>query len=132
LRSPFISSTSPTSGLLHLKLSFVLNDSSSPTISIALISFLNFLINFLVNFLRLLNSDYMTILEILYGSDRDDVEISYVGITRSSFLLKRGERNLFLLSNVLLSGLLLLSLDTLDKLVILKFDDDLITKGRRD
>jgi hypothetical protein len=74
----------------------------------------------------------MTILEILYSSDRDDVEISYIGITRSSFLLKRGERNLFLLSNVLLSSLLLLLLDTLNKLIILKFNDDLITKGRRD
>jgi hypothetical protein len=74
----------------------------------------------------------MTVFEILSGSNRDDVEISYVGITRGSSLLKRRERNLFLLSNVLLSGLLLLLLDTLKELAILKFDNDLITKGRRD
>jgi hypothetical protein len=74
----------------------------------------------------------MTILEILYSSDRDDVEISYIGITWSSFLLERRERNLFLLSNVLLSSLLFLLLDTLKELAILKFDNDLITKGRRD
>jgi hypothetical protein len=72
------------------------------------------------------------ILEILYGSNRDDVEISYVGITRSSFLLKRGERNLLPLSDILLSGLLLLPLNTLNELTILEFNNDLITTGRGD
>jgi len=72
------------------------------------------------------------ILEILCSSDRDDVEISYIGITLASVLFKRGERNLFLLSSILLSGLLLLLLNTLDEFVIGKFDNDLITKGRRD
>ena len=72
------------------------------------------------------------ILEILYGSNWDDVEISYIGITLASVLFKRGERNLFLPSSILLSGLLLLLLNTLNEFVIGKFNDDLITKGRRD
>jgi len=76
--------------------------------------------------------DYIIILEILYGSNRDDVEISYIGITAASVLLKRGERNLFLPSSVLLSSLLLLLLNTLNEFVIGKFDNNLITKERRD
>jgi hypothetical protein len=136
LRSLFISSTllSLTSSLLYLKLSFVLNNRLSLTsiTIIALISF-NFLINFFLNFLiNLLNADNITVFEILSNSNRDNFEISYIGITLTSFLLKRRERNLFLLSNILLSSLLLLLLITLNKLVICKLDNDLITIGRRD
>jgi hypothetical protein len=73
-----------------------------------IISFLKFLNNFLINFL--LNSDYMTIIEILCSRDRDNVEIRYIGVTPASVLLERGERNVFPPSGVLLFGILFLLL----------------------
>ena len=70
-------------GFLRLKLSFVLNEFSSLaiSISISLVSFIDFsfLITFLINFLRF-NSDYIAVLEILYRSNRGDIEISYIGV----------------------------------------------------